>query len=298
VDDEHPLVLGHEASGIVASTGPAVTSVKTGDYVAIEPGFPCRRCRACKGGFYNLCPQMNFAAAPPDCHGTLTKFFVAPEDFVYKVPDAVSLQEAVLVEPLSVAIHATRLVDVKPGQDVLVIGSGTIGLLCAAVAKAFGAHRVTVVDILERKLEFASSYLSCETFLSDITKTPEEISSALLKSLDSAGVDAVIEASGAESSIQAGIYALKRGGHYVQTGIGKAKLEVPMLALSEKELMIRGCFRYGSGDYDLALKLLSNGTVRLKPLITSITAFGQAKVAWEKTARGEGIKNLIQGVQN
>jgi D-xylulose reductase len=299
VDAEHPLVIGHEASGEVAQVGSAVKSVKVGDKVAIEPGSPCRRCTFCKDGFYNLCSEMKFAAAPPDTHGCLTKFWAAPEDFVYKIPDHVSLQEAVVVEPMAVAVHATRLAKIKYGQSVVIIGSGTVGLLCGAVAKAFGAKRVILVDIMEEKLKFARTFVKCETFLTNIHTTGEENAAKILETFDIiGGVDAVIEASGAELSVQTGIYALKMGGSYVQTGIGKPKIEIPMLALSEKELRVRGCFRYGPGDYDIALDLLSREHVNPKALISSVTPFEDAISAWEKTGRGEGIKNLIEGVSD
>ncbi|KAI5206026.1 sorbitol dehydrogenase [Aureobasidium subglaciale] len=295
VDVDHPLVMGHEASGTIHAVGSKVQSVKVGDRVAIEPGTPCRRCQACKDGQYNLCTDMRFAAAPPNNHGTLTKFFLVPEDFVYKIAESTSLQEAVLIEPLAVAIHANRLVDVKPGNEVIIFGSGTIGILCAAVAKSFGAYSVTLVDVVESKLAFAKKYIDCATFLSSSKYSPEEAASLLKSDFDMPqGCDVVIEASGAETCMQTGIHALRMGGRYIQTGIGKPHMSVPILALSEKELKFYGCFRYGSGDYSLAVKLLERGTVDLKTLISSITPFQAATDAWDRTARGEGIKNLIR----
>ncbi|KXH45983.1 hypothetical protein CNYM01_10251 [Colletotrichum nymphaeae SA-01] len=298
VSDEKPIVMGHEASGTIEAVGSAVTNVKVGDNVAIEPGVPCRRCSACKGGEYNLCVSMRFFADPPDSHGALTKYLVMPEDFVYKVPDEVSLQEAVLVEPTAVAVHAARLAEIKYGQDVVVTGCGTIGLLCAAVAKAFGARRVILVDIIQAKLDFAHTFLDCQTFLIEPGTTSEDVATKLLETMGITGVDAVIEASGAQSSIQTGIFLLKSGGSYVQAGLGKAKPEVPMLVLSEKELRVRGCFRYASGDYELALSLIAEGKVKPKAMLSSVTPFETATLAWDKTARGEGVKNIIEGVRD
>ncbi|KAL5336418.1 chaperonin 10-like protein [Aspergillus crustosus] len=255
VSQDKPLVLGHEASGTVHAIGPAVTTLKVGDRVAIEPGFPCRRCERCKNGVYNLCRYMKFAAAPPDDHGTLTRFFAAPEDFLYPIPEKMSLQEAVLIEPLAVAVHIIKLLDFQPGQTVLIMGSGTVGLLCGVVAKAFGAQRVILADILEKKLAFAEELLG---------------------------------------SVQTGLYAVRSGGSYVQAGLGIPNVTIPILRLSAKEVTVRGCFRYGAGDYDLALKLIAKGSVNLAPLITSVTPFDKAPEAWDKTSRGEGIKNLIE----
>lgn len=301
--------MGHEASGKIHSIGSAVTQCSPGDRVAIEPGTPCRFCNPCKAGKYNLCRKIRFAAAPgpPDTPGTLTKYYRIAEDFVYKIPDTMSLEEAVLVEPLAVAVHAVKLGDVRPGETVVVMGSGTIGLVCAAVARQFGAHRVILVDVVEKKLEFAKSWLGCETYLAATDVPAESNAEQLLKNLDleeegtdtfGGRVDTVIEASGATSSIETGIHILRPGGKYVQTGLGKPKIEFPIVAMGQKELMVRGCFRYGSGDYELAVSYLINGLIDIKPLISSVSPFEEATKAWDKTARGEGIKNLIQGVQD
>jgi D-xylulose reductase len=301
--------MGHEASGTIHSVGSAVTQCKPGDRVALEPGVPCRFCKACKSGSYNLCRQIRFAAAPgpPDTQGTLTKYYNIAEDFVYKIPDDMGLDEAVLVEPLAVAVHAVKLGDVSPGETVVVLGSGTIGLLCAAVARQFGAHRIILVDILEQKLEFAEKFLGCDTFRSVTSMSAEENAAALLQKFDlmedgvdtfGGRVDTVIEASGATSSIETGIHVLRPGGKYVQTGLGKPKVEFPIVAMGQKELLVRGCFRYGSGDYELAVGYLQKKLIDVKPLISSVTKFEETTQAWDKTARGDGIKNLIQGVQD
>ncbi|KAE8337521.1 hypothetical protein BDV24DRAFT_167242 [Aspergillus arachidicola] len=280
-----PLVMGHEASGTIAAVGRAVTSVQVGDRVAIEPDTPA-------------------GAASP-----------APEDFVYRLDNAaVSLEEAVLLEPLAVAVHAVRLADIRPGQTVVITGSGTIGLLCAITARAFGAQRIILLDITETKVAFAHAYLGSgsagvvvETHRMDPTASAEENARTVSRrfGLRQSGemdlgtaVDTVIEASGAEAAMQLGVYLVKPGGSYVQTGIGQPKPRIPMLALSEKELRVSGCFRYGPGDFSLALNLLSRESLNLKPLISSITPFEQASTAWEMTARGEGVKNLIEGVRD
>jgi D-xylulose reductase len=302
------IVMGHEASGTIHSIGSSVTSVSIGDRVAVEPGLPCRSCRACKSGTYNLCRKMRFAVAPgpPDTPGTLSKFYEIAEDWVYKIPAHMGLDEAVMVEPLAVGVHAVKLGDVKPGETVVVMGSGTIGLMCGAVARQFGAHRVILVDVLEKKLEFARVWVGCETFLAKFDSTPEETAAQLLEKFglqeegtDTTGgkVDTVIEASGASSSVEAGIHLVRPGGKYVQTGLGKPKIEFPIVAMSQKELVVRGCFRYGPGDYELAVSYLEKQLIDVKPLISSVTKFEDATQAWDKTARGEGIKNLIEGVR-
>lgn len=294
---ESPLIMGHEASGTVVATGSAVTSLAVGDKVAIEPGLPCRRCGRCKSGNYHFCSAMRFAASPPNTHGTLTKFYKSSEDFCYKLPESLSLQEGVLVEPLSVAVHAVKLAKIQPGSEVVIFGAGPVGLLCTVVANAFGASKSLVVDILEDRLAFAAQYGACKTYNPSDNLDPVQNATRMIKEHklgNGAGAAIVIDASGAESCIQTGIEVLQMGGTYVQTGMGKPNIIFPIMAMCTKELMVRGCFRYGPGDYQLALDLLRDGKISLLPLISSIIPFEKATEAWETTRRGEGIKTLIQ----
>ncbi|CAH0046906.1 unnamed protein product [Clonostachys solani] len=295
VSDEAPLVMGHEASGIVHAVGSEVTTLKPGDRVAIEPGFPCRRCKLCKAGRYNLCRGMKFAADPPSTHGTLTRLFKIPADFAYKIPDSLGLQEAVMVEPFSVAIHGVRLAGLQPGQTVLVQGSGTIGLLSAAAAVAYGAGSVMVVDINQKKLDFARTFVECKTFIPDASSTPEANAENLraVAGLEG-GFDVVLECTGVESSAQTGLFASAAGGVFVQIGMGRPKQSLPLLDMCEKETTLKTAFRYGPGDYEIALELLAAGKPSVKSLISSTSPFRDVTEAWEKTKRGEGIKNLIQ----
>lgn len=243
---------------------------------------------------------MKFAAAPPDNHGTLCKYFKVPEDYCFKLPEAVSLEEGVLVEPASVAVHMARLVGVKYGDRVVIFGAGTVGLLCAAVARAFGASKVVVVDILDKKLEFAEGFVKgCRVFSPDSRATAEENAARLIKEheLDD-GADIVLEASGAEASVNTGVHVLRTGGAFVQGGLGKPIISFPIVTLSEKELTVKGCFRYSEGDFRMALSLISEGKLPVRQLITKKVDFEHAPEAWETTRRGEGIKTLIRGVQD
>ncbi len=296
VSASKPLVMGHEASGIIYQVGPGVSNLKVGDRVAIEPGYPCRRCNTCKRGQYNLCPDMKFAACPPGDHGTLTRLFKAPEDFCYKLPDTISLEEGVLVEPLAVAVHAAKVAEIQHGYTVVVLGSGTIGLLSAAVARAFGAKKVVAVDILERKLQFARRWHGSNTFMPDLKSSPEDNARQLVKDNElELGADIVVEASGAASSINIGLHALRPGGSFVQVGIVGAKVDLPIQMVAERELHIHGSYRYGAGDFQTALEMLSTKQIHVKDLINSTVPFEEATVAWNMTKRGEGIKNIIRG---
>lgn len=296
VSASKPLVMGHEASGIVDHVGSGVSSLEAGDRVAIEPGYPCRRCNTCKRGQYNLCPGMKFAACPPDDHGTLTRLFKVPEDFCYKLPDNIGLEEGVMVEPLSVAVHAAKVGKIQHGDTVVILGSGTIGLLSAAVARTFGAKKVVAVDILEKKLQFARRWNGSNTFMPDPGSSPANNAHRLVKDNElGLGADVVVEASGAASSINVGVHTLRPGGSFVQVGVVGANVDFPIQQVAERELHILGSYRYGAGDFQTALEMLSTKQIIVKDLISSTVPFEEATVAWEMTKRGQGIKNLIRG---
>jgi D-xylulose reductase len=234
-----PMVLGHESAGIIEEVGDKVTTLKKGDRVTMEPGVPCRRCIRCREGRYNLCVDMAFAATPP-YDGTLAKYYRLPEDFCYKVADHVSLEEAALVEPLSVGVHITKQADIKPGQSVVVFGAGPVGLLCMAVAKSFGATKIVAVDINEERLAFAQKYAATHVFRSQRVG-PQENAKLLTDECDlGLGADAIIDATGAEPCIQTAIHAVRTGGTYVQGGMGKPDINWPIMAVCAKELVVKG----------------------------------------------------------
>ncbi|KAH7157983.1 xylitol dehydrogenase [Dactylonectria estremocensis] len=291
---EEPMVLGHESAGTVVEVGSAVKTLAPGDRVALEPGYPCRRCNDCLAGRYNLCLDMVFAATPP-YDGTLTGFWIAPSDFCYKLPTNVSLQEGALIEPLAVAVHIVQQARVRPGATVVVMGAGPVGLLCAAVARSFGAVKVVSVDVIQSKLDFATELAATHTYAFQRI-SPEENANALLEQCNlGKGADVVIDASGAEPCIQTSLHVVKMGGTYVQGGMGKANITFPIMALCQKEVTVRGSFRYGPGDYQLAIELVANGSVDVKKLITGVVGFMQAEDAFKKVKEGQVIKILIAG---
>src|SRR5215218_9542901 len=151
---KNPMILGHEAAGEVVEVGSAVTELKSGDRVCMEPGIPEPSSRAARLGKYNLDPAVRFWATPP-VHGILRPTVVHPADFTFKLPDNVSYAEGAMVEPLAVGVHAATKVQAQPGDVAVVIGAGPIGMVTVLAALAAGCSRVIVSDVHEPKLELA-----------------------------------------------------------------------------------------------------------------------------------------------
>lgn len=237
---------------------------------------------------------MRFAATPP-YDGTLTTHYSLPEDFCYKLPPEVSFEEGALIEPLSVAIHSARLAGIQPGKTVLVLGAGPVGLLCCAVARAFGASIVVSTDIVQSRLDFAKTYAA--THIHRMAGQLHQDKSALLHLLPPAktGFDVVIDATGVESCITCGVHALARGATFVQVGLGRPTVNFPVADLCSKEGVYKGSFRYGAGDYDLGVELIRSGKVNLKELITHRFDFADAQAAFESVLKQNGMKTIIYG---
>lgn len=152
-----PMVLGHEAAGVVVETGAGVSHLKVGDRVCMEPGIPDANSRASRLGMYNIDPAVTFWATPP-IHGVLTPHVVHPANYTFKLPDNVSFAEGAMVEPFAVGLQAAHKAKIAPGDTGVVIGAGPIGIMVAIAAVAGGCARVIVADMMPDKLRIAAQY--------------------------------------------------------------------------------------------------------------------------------------------
>lgn len=251
-----PLVLGHEAAGVVVGLGPHAARHSLGQRVAMEPGVPCGRCRQCRAGRYNLCPHVRFFATPP-VDGAFISYLTIHEDFAYAVPDGLSDDAAALIEPFSVGLWACRKAGVRPGEAVLITGAGPVGLVALQAARCFGASDVTVSDVNPHRLELARQLGASRTV--DVRTQP----------LTEAGqtVDVLLECSGIPSAVADGVRALAPAGRAVLVGMGSDELPLPVATIQSRELTVTGTFRY-AGTYPAAIALAAAGRVDLDAVVT------------------------------
>lgn len=289
-----PLVLGHESAGIVISCGDGVRSLSAGDRVAVEPGVGCTTCDDCRAGKYNLCSDMRFAATPPH-DGTLSKYYRVPEECCFKLPSSVSMRYGALIEPLAIAVHCCKLAGDMQGKQVTVFGAGPVGQLCSSVARSFGASTVVVADIVASRLDFALQKGATHTYQMQKISCQENATRLMAASEQHQGSDVVIDATGAQPCIETGIEALRKGGVFVQAGLGQPNIMFPVGLICDKEATFRGSFRYGPGDYKLAIALVASGRVDLAGFVTQVFPFSQAQQAFETVSQKHGIKSVICG---
>ncbi len=283
-----PMVLGHEASGVVVAVGPDVTSLAVGDRVCMEPGIPDPLSRASRLGIYNLDPAVRFWATPP-VHGCLTPRVVHPAAFTFKLPDTVSFAEGAMVEPFAVGLQAGVRAGVRPGDIGVVTGAGPIGMMTALAALASGCARVYVTDVAQPKLDIVGRYEGVETINIQTTSAAD----ALMDATNGWGADVVFECSGAAPAIL-GLPALVRpGGAAVLVGMPVDPVPVDIVAFQAKEIRIETVFRYAN-VYDRAISLMASGKVDLKPLISATLPFSQSIAAFDRAVEARETDVKIQ----
>jgi D-xylulose reductase len=287
---EAPMVLGHEAAGIVTEVGRDVTSLAVGDRVCVEPGVPDFTSRASRIGLYNLDPSLTFWATPPD-HGCLTPEVVHPASLCFKLPDNVTAAQGAMVEPLAVCIQAATKARIKPGDIAVVLGAGPIGLLQALAARASGCSDVFIFDPVNEKLDVAAQYPGVHPLYARNGTPAEQIDAAT----GGWGADVLFECSGAPAAFRDIAHLLRPGGSLVAVGMPIDPVAIDIVSLQVREITLHTVFRYAN-VYDRAINLLASGQIDVGPLITGSFDFDDSIAAFERAARGrpEDIKLQIR----
>ncbi len=285
-----PMVLGHEASGVVVDVGADVRDLAPGDRVCMEPGIPDWTSRASRLGFYNLDPAVAFWATPP-VHGCLAPEIVHPANLTFKLPDNVSFAEGAFVEPLAVGMQAATKARIQPGQVAVVTGAGTIGIMTALAALAGGCSRVIVTDVVDEKLAIAGRYEGIETVN---VATGDAVGRVRAMTADW-GADVVFEASGNSRVFKTLCDFACPGGAVVLIGMPPEPVAFDVVAAQIKELRLETVFRYAN-VFPRAVALLASGRIDLKPLVSRTYAFDRSVEAFEfaAEARPDVVKVQIQ----
>ncbi len=266
---EVPLTLGHEITGHVESVGSGVDGVSAGDRVTINNVLTCNSCFWCLRGQQAVCPNMAVAGLSAD--GGLAEFIVWPGDQVVKLPDNVSDEEAALVEPTMVGVRAVRNSGVRPGDNVAVVGAGTVGLLTMQAFSAAGA-RVIAVDVREQSLATAKSLGADHTVNAASGNAGEE----LLELTDGIGPDIVAETAGAANTPVDAINWTRRGGTTVLVGIYSATPKMNFNEVVGFERKVVGSVASGPGDMAAAVGMIGSGRIKVKDLISEKISLDRA----------------------
>lgn len=286
---EPPFVLGHEPGGTVVEVGDAVTNLKPGDRVALEPGKTCGHCEFCRTGKYNLCPDVIFFATPP-VDGVFQEYVAHEAGLCFKLPDNVSTLEGALIEPLAVGFHAANQGGAHAGQTAVVFGAGCIGLVSLMALKAEGISTVYVVDSMQKRLDKAEE-LGATAGINFAEKDPVE---AVRELTGGRGCDLVIETSGSEIAANQAVEMVCKGATIVMVGYGKSGMvNLPMSLAMDKELRFETVFRYRH-IYPMAIEAVAAGRVDLKGIVTNVFPFDDIQQAMDQSIADKA--NIVKAV--
>lgn len=265
----YPVVQGHEYSAIVEATGKNVTKVKPGMKATARPQLVCGKCGPCKRGQYNACQKLKVQGfqAP----GVAQDLFVVTEDRVVALPDSMTLEQGAMIEPAAVGAHSTNRISSLKGKNVVVSGAGTIGNLVAQFATAKGAGKVLITDISDYRLSIARQCGIKGTLNVKDTSFEEGV----ISFFGEEGFQTGFEAAGAQSSLDALMKFVEKGGDIVILGVYSQNPVVNMFYLGEHELNIYGSMMYRHEDYEAAVEMIASGKIITTPLLTRSFPFNK-----------------------
>lgn len=279
----YPIVQGHEVSGIIAEVGSQVKSLSVGDKVTFMPQVTCGKCYPCRHGMYHICELLKVMGFQTD--GAAQEFFAIDAEKVLRLPDNISFDQAAMVEPLSVAVHAiARSGEDVQDKNVLVLGAGTIGNLVGQVVKASGAKVVMITDVNDYKLDKARQ---CGL---DFAVNPhkEDLNQVILRVFGPDRADLILECVGVQETITQAISNARKGTTIVVVGVFAQKPQVDLGLVQDRELSLVGTLMYQKRDYEKAIELVAGGKLFLDEMITHHFPFKEYANAYKTIDRAKG----------
>jgi L-iditol 2-dehydrogenase len=276
---KYPFTVGHEGAGLIEDIGKAVTNVKPGDRVAIDPAMPCFICGQCKAGRFNTCRNLKFLGCPDQAEGCLSEYIVMPASSCFPFAKSISLDQAALSEPLSIGVYATKLSGPLRHLKVGILGSGPIGISVLLPALYYGADKIYMTDKIDERLSLASAMGA--HWIGNIDKT--DIVKEILDR-ESEQLDVIFECCGKQEAVDQAIRLLKPGGKLMIIGIPSfSRWSIDVEEVRRKEICIQNVRRQNE-SVEATLKMISYRRINPGKMQTHTFRFEQIKEAFELVA--------------
>lgn len=291
-DPNQKIGLGHEVAGEVVGVGAKVTKFKVGDKVLIEPGVPDDTCEYCRTGRYNICPKVDFMATQPNYKGALTQYMTHPEEWTYHIPEEMSTLEGALVEPAAVGMHAAILGGAQTGKSVVILGGGAIGLMVLQACLSLGVTDITVVDVIQKRLDLAKR-LGAKRVING----KEEDTVAAIRSKELCGdhgVDLVFEAAGSAFTTNQAVQMVARGGKIMMVGTQSQPVPIDFLKIN-REVTIQTSFRY-CNNFPQTIEAIATGKFNVKDMVTNIYEYKDVQKAFMEAIDPVKKADIVKGV--
>ena len=286
-----PVIMGHEASGIIVECGEGVKDYTAGDRVTFDSTVYCGKCPMCLEGKVNLCSDRQVLGVSCEDYnraGCFAEYVCVPEYILYRMPDNVTFVQAAMIEPLSVAYHAATRTPIKAGDTVVVVGVGTIGLLTLQVVRSFGAKQIIAVDISDERLELARANGATDCVNSKDADALDQILAA-----SNGGVDVAIDATGIESTVNLCVKSVHLDGRVVLIGNLAPSINFPLQYVVTHQISLFGSCA-SAGEYPACLDLIASGQVEVDSMISKLVPLAEGDLWMNKIFnREDGLTKIV-----
>ena len=287
-----PLVMGHEAAGVVADVGAGVTRFQLGQRVTFDSTVSCGQCFFCKRGDVNLCDARQVLGVSCGDYrraGAFAEFVTVPDRILYTLPDDLSFQKAAMIEAISVAVHAVAITPVALNDTAVVVGAGMIGLLTLQAAKLAGCRRIIAVDVDEGRLQTARGLGATETVVAKNNDVP-----AVVRELTGGrGADVAFECVGATATVQSAIESTRKGGMVTLVGNISPRIELPLQSVVTRQIRLQGSCA-SAGEIPACIDLLAAGLIRVEPMLSAFAPIDEGAQWFERLYSHEaGLMKVV-----
>ena len=289
-----PLVMGHEAAGIVTEIGAEVSRFSIGQRVTFDSMISCGDCHLCSAGSTNLCADRRVLGVSCETYrqsGCFAEFVSVPEHIVYEIPDDLSFEHAALVEPVSVAVHAVSLLDVPAGASAVVVGTGMIGLLVIQALRVAGCEQIIAIDIDTFKLNLAKELGATHC----LHATDADVAAEVFGLTKGIGVDIAMEVVGKTAPLRTAIDCVRLGGQVGLVGNLQPNVDLPLQKVVTRELKLVGSCG-SSGEYPRCIELMASEQIKVSPLISQVTSLDRGPEFFQRLYEHEPklLKVVVQ----
>ncbi|MEZ5354081.1 MAG: galactitol-1-phosphate 5-dehydrogenase [Bryobacteraceae bacterium] len=287
-----PIVMGHEAAGMVEAVGDNVKDLAAGDRVTFDSTVSCGNCFFCRRGQINLCDNRQvLGVSTPEFrrHGAFAEYVTVPRRIAYKIPENLPFEHAAMIEAVSVAVHGVNRTPIRLGDSAVVVGSGMIGLLVVQALKKAGAGRIIAVDLEDNKLELAKSLGATDL----LNPSRDDVPRAIQDMTGGRGADVAMDAVGATAPIKTCVASVRKGGAVTLIGNITPSIELPLQAVVSREITLYGSCA-SNGEYPECIALMSSGDIQVAPIISAKAPLEEAARWFERLYGKEpGVMKVI-----
>ena len=291
-----PLVMGHEAAGVIAAVGESVRGFSAGDRVTFDSTISCGSCRYCKEGAVNLCDRrevMGVSCGDYRRNGAFAEYVAVPARIVYRLPHSLSFANAAMIEAVSVALHAVSLTAPETGSSALVVGAGMIGLLILQSLRVAGCGNVFVTDIDAGRLQLAKKLGATETIQASAATSSDEIAEQVRNKTGGQGVDVVLEAVGTAATVRAAIASARKNATVTLVGNLAPEVPLPLQRVVTRQIRLQGSCA-SAGEYSHAMELMASKAIDVAPMLSAVAPLTEGPRWFERLYAHEA--NLMKVV--